>query len=1053
MIHRASRILLEIVGVAIGGLLVIAAIGIWRLSTAPVEAHVIQPYLEQAVNDAHLGFAVRFTEVKIEWHRFRPVLGVHFQGVSVTGQGGEQVGAFKDGTLGLSARDLLFGRVSVIEVDIRQPEIIIVRDKADHFSLHVGAPEGGGEDMDFKALIDGFIDPPGDGGTFGRLRRVHLVDGRVRVNDQKLGLVWTAPNVDIDLGRSVAQATARIDVSLDLAHQIARLVGQARYDHADGKTSLALGVGNFDAASLAPLAQILAPLGALALPVGGQVHAVIDRSGNLVSGDAELGGEHPGQLVLPAYYPVPLAIRSMGLKLHLTETPQTLVVERMTVDLGDAQLAVTGTATFDGPAVALDARADVTGLPLARFGAVWPHGMAEGGREWVTAHIPEGMIKSANVHVAASGRIDDPDSFRTTTVEGGFDYTGMEVHYFPTLPPIRGITGRATFDSSKMDLGMDSGMLGDLAVSKGLAAITGLENSEQAIDIGLTLQGEIKSLLTVLDMKPLGYAHDLGFAPAAVGGRVNARLSFAFPLVNSLLFSQIALGAKGTLEGVSAAGVVGPRDVTEGALTLALDKTGLTMEGTARLSGVPLGFNWRESFLISDKVRSRIGFHAEPDDKDRVALDLLPPDPIVMTGKIAVKGDVTIDRAHNTTVDAIADIKAADLSIEKFGLHKRAGEAGTADLSFLFNGDALTRIPRLKIASAGLNLSGSIDFAADGSLQHAVIARLTDQRNDFSLTEDTRPADPKTGALRTYGIVVKGAQYDAAPLLAGKSSGEAPTHTPRIEVTAALDHVLTGPQAKLDQVGGTMTLSGGRLDRADIRAVAGGPLTLSYIPTGDVIALHFAAADAGAALADLGLTRGIRGGTMRMDGTTDTGARGAWLTTGSLDIRDFRLTDAPIAARLVNAVSPTGLVDLLSGQGLGVDRLSADIDYIDGKITFRNGRSAGALGISFEGDIDLARDRIAMKGTVVPVDTFNRIVAAIPLIGDALSGGNRGGFLGATYSVSGSPNDPQVSVNPLSMFAPGFLRNLFFLGPSEPEPKGEAAPAKPTAPAQGPPAN
>jgi hypothetical protein len=1030
MIHRAARILLEIVGVAIGGLLVIAAIAIWRLSTAPVEAHVIQPYLEQAVNDAHLGFAVRFTDVKMEWHRFRPVLGVHFQGVSVTGEGGEKVGAFKDGTLGLSTRDLIFGRVSVLTVDIRQPEITIVRDKADNFSLHIGSPQTTGQDTDFGAMLKAFVEQPNDGGPFGRLHRVHLVDGRVLVDDQKLGQTWVAPDVDIDLGRSIAETTARVDISLDLSHRMARLAGEARYAHADGKTILSLNVSDFDAATAAPFAQILAPMAALAVPVGGQVHAVIDRSGNLISGDADLNGEQ-GRLVLPAYYPDPLAIRSMGLKAHFVNAPQQLVLDRMSIDLGDALLAVTGTAKFNGPAVAVDARADVTGLPLARFGAVWPHGMAQGGRDWVTTHIPDGIIKSGSVHIAAAGRPDDPDSFHTTTVEGAFDYTGMEVHYFPTLPPVRAIAGHATFDAARMDLGMESGMLGDLAVSKGLASITGLDKNEQAIDIGLGIQGAVKSLLTILDMKPLGYAHDLGLAPESVGGRVNARLNFAFPLIKSLLFSQIALGAKGTLDGVAATGVVGPRDVTDGALSIVVDKKGMTMDGGARLSGVPVAFNWRESFLVSDKVRSRISFHAEPDDADRVALAILPPDPVVIKGRIPIKGDVAIDRSHTTTLDATADIKAADIAIEKFGLHKAAGDAGTADLSFVFEGDALRQIPRLRIASTGMNMAGSMGLAVDGTLQHAVISRYTDPRNDFALTADTDPGNP-----HSYAIGIKGTQFDVAPLLAGKSSGQPPTYTPRIALTVALDHVLTGPQAKLDNIGGTLTLSGGRLDKADIKAVAGGPLTLTYLPSGGGIALHLAAADAGAALTGLGLTRGVRGGTLKIDGTTDPGP-GPWLTSGTLDIRNFRLTDAPIAAKLVNAVSPTGFVDLLSGQGLGVDRLNADIDYLDGKITFRNGRSAGALGISFEGDVDMARDRIALKGTVVPADAFNRIVAAIPLIGDALTGGNRGGFIGWTYSVSGAPNDPQVSVNPLSMFAPGFLRNLFFLGPSEPEPKSK----------------
>jgi hypothetical protein len=1038
IINRAAYLLLEIAGVAVGGVLVIVAIAIWRLSVAPVEAGFIHPYLEQAINDAHLGFSVQLTETRIEWHRFRPVLGLHFRGVSVLGPGGQAVGALQDGTLGLSVRDLAFGRLSVIEIDLYKPEITIVRDKTDHFSLKVGqADSSGGDSADFGSLLEQFIEQPNDQSQTGRLLRVHLVDGKVLINDQKLGLTWSAPDVDINLGRTASQATAKIDMVLALPKRTARLAGQARYIRAEGRIHLALNIAGFDAAAAAPLAQFLSPLSALAVPVSGQVHAVIDKGGEVLSGDAALHGEQ-GNLVLPAFYPLPLAIRTTDIKLHFTSAPQHLVLDQMAVDFGDAKLSINGTADFNDAGVAIDAHTAVADIPLARFDALWPRGMAAGGRDWVTAHIPDGVLKSGAVHVVASGQPGDPNSIQATKVDGSFDYTGMEVHYFPSLPPLRAIAGHATFDASRMDLSIDSGLLNDIAVSKGALAITGLDQDEQAIDVGLTAQGPVKTLLAILDMKPLGYAHDLGLAPDGVAGRLNLRANFAFPAIKSLLFSQIALSAKGTLDGIAAPGVVGPRDISEGALNIALDKAGMTLDGTARLSGVPLGFDWHESFVATDKIRSRINFHTEPDDADRAALMLAAPDPVALKGKIAVKGAVTIDRAHTTTLDATADIGQADIAIDKFGIHKQAGEAGTTDLSLVFDGDTIRHIPRVKIAANNLNLIGLADFGADGSLQHAVLSRFTNTRNDFALTLDTRPGDTKPGAAQTYVLSLKGAQFDAAPILSAKSSGAPPTHTPHLELTVGLDRLMTGAETRLEQVAGTATLSGGRLDRADVKAMAGGPLTLSYVPAGDVIALHLAADDAGAALWGMGLTRGVKGGTLHIDGTTDPG-RNPWMTTGTLDIRNFRLTDAPIAARLVNAVSPTGFVDLVYGKGLGFDRLSAEIDYAGGKIT---------LGISFEGDVDLDRDKVALKGTIVPVDTFNKIVAAIPLIGDVLTGGSRGGFLGATYSVAGSANDPHVSVNPLSMFAPGFLRNLFFLGPSQAEPKGDAAPS----PAEVPPA-
>jgi hypothetical protein len=1037
MIYRTGRVLLEIAGILVGGVLVLAALATWRLSTAPVEARFIRPYLEQGINDANLGFTVQLAETKIEWHRFRPVLGVNFKGVSVAAPDGRPVAALQDGTLGISVKDLLLGRFSVIEIDLRKPEMTVVRSKDDQFVLRIGHPASadmaaaGDGNADFGMVLRRFIEEPNDQGQFGRLRRVHIVDGKVTIDDRKLGISWSAPDVDIDIGRGAKQTSANISVLLDLPQHEARLAGRARYVRAEGRIHLSLNVENFDAAAAAPLAQVLSPLSALAIPVGGKVEADVGKGGELLSGAADLHGER-GQFVYPQWYPTPLALKAVDLKLHVTSAPQRLVLDRIAIDLGDAKLDGVGSADFTGPDVAIDFNAKLADIPLARFDAIWPHGMAVGGRDWVTTHIPAGVIRSGSLHVAAKGPQADPARIETTTVAGAFDYTGMEVHYFPALPPIRDIAGHATFDEARMDLSIDSGTLEDIAVSKGEIAMTGLNQDDREIAIGLTAQGPVKTLLTILDMKPLGYAHDIGLDPQSASGKIDLRTSFSFPLIKSLEFKQIELGVRGSLDGVAAAGVVGPRNVTDGALTIALDKAGMTLAGAAKLSGVPIGFDWKESFLAADKIRSRINFTAEPDDADRTALALAPPDLVALGGKIAVKGAVTVDRAHTTTLDATADITQADLAVDKFGLKKPLGEAGTADVSLIFSGDTIRHVPKVKISANSLNLQGQADFAPDGSLQHAAFPRLSGKRDDLAITVDAKP-----GVAQTYVLSVKGAQFDAMPLLNAKSDGKPPTHTPHLEITVALDRLLTGAETKLDAVSGTLALSGGRLDRADIKAMAGKALTLTYQPAGDVIALHMAADDAGGALWGLGLTRGVRGGTLHLDGTTDP-ARNPWLTSATLDLRDFRLTDTPIAARLVNAASPTGFMDLLRGQGLNFDRLNAEIDYANGKIGFRNGRSAGALGISFEGDLDIDSDKVALKGTIVPVDTFNKVIAAIPLIGDALTGGSRGGFLGATYTVAGTTADPKVSVNPLSVFAPGSLRNLFFLGAEQPDPKPEA---------------
>jgi uncharacterized protein YhdP len=200
-------------------------------------------------------------------------------------------------------------------------------------------------------------------------------------------------------------------------------------------------------------------------------------------------------------------------------------------------------------------------------------------------------------------------------------------------------------------------------------------------------------------------------------------------------------------------------------------------------------------------------------------------------------------------------------------------------------------------------------------------------------------------------------------------------------------------------------------------------------------------------LAATGALRSVSQGSMTVEGVSET-IGDVRRTSGKIDVANFRVVQAPALARLLNAASISGFADLMQGNGIAFDHLDADFDWIDGVLTFREGRAAGsAVGITFAGPLDLGRDTMDISGTLVPVYTLNRIVGAIPLVGDLLTGGEGQGLFAATYSMRGALGEPQTSVNPLSVLAPGFIRNLFFLR-DQPEPKQPAAPTPPPATAR-----
>ena len=83
------------------------------------------------------------------------------------------------------------------------------------------------------------------------------------------------------------------------------------------------------------------------------------------------------------------------------------------------------------------------------------------------------------------------------------------------------------------------------------------------------------------------------------------------------------------------------------------------------------------------------------------------------------------------------------------------------------------------------------------------------------------------------------------------------------------------------------------------------------------------------------------------------------------------------------------------------------------------------IGATLRGRIDFAHETIALSGTYVPLYGFNSVLGAVPLLGDLLKGRENEGVFGITYAVQGRTSNPDVVVNPVSMLAPGFLRQIF----------------------------
>src|SRR6201999_4028415 len=83
------------------------------------------------------------------------------------------------------------------------------------------------------------------------------------------------------------------------------------------------------------------------------------------------------------------------------------------------------------------------------------------------------------------------------------------------------------------------------------------------------------------------------------------------------------------------------------------------------------------------------------------------------------------------------------------------------------------------------------------------------------------------------------------------------------------------------------------------------------------------------------------------------------------------------------------------------------------------GARGRAICATADGYIDRPHGTLALKGSLVPACGVNSMVSNIPLLGDLLASKKGEGILSATYSATGSSEKPDISVNALSMLAPG----------------------------------
>ncbi len=784
-------------------------------------------------------------------------------------------------------------------------------------------------------------------------------------------------------------------------------------------------------AILAPLAPDLAPLSAVTLPIDGTVEADLDSRFQPYRGRVALTAG-AGQVEIPNVLEGPVAVKAARLRAHGENVTGRLEVEALTIDLDGAMVQATGQAGISGDTVAITAEATANNVRSGELHRYWPLTMSANARQWVTTNLTGAVVHKARLTVAGTAPLADLMAFEPTGINALIEGENADVAYFRPLPPVIGIERfQASVDGKTMTINTQGGRVEDAKLGAGTIVIHDLGGKEH-IEIDTPVQGPVRTILTVLNNPPLEYPKRLSMDPKHTAGSADARLRLQFPLVVDLKVEQIDVGVTAKLRDVALEKIAAGMDTSDGMLDLTLDIKGMAVKGKTRIDGIPSTVHWQESFVSDGKgPRTQITVKATPKASDFIRFI---PDPTgYAEGPVGADILFTIDQRKRFALTGNLDLGKTTLTIPELGWTKPPGTAASGRFALEFQKDKVIKVSGVAVEGGGLKGAGSIDLlpATTG------LARIRVDDLSVGRTRARGELVPRDGG---YAVTLSGDSLDAEAFLKKtRSAADSAAEEKRkpLSVNAQLGQVVFGEGRKISQVTAAMHHDGAAWSQLTIKGRAGdkGSLSVVYgLQEGPRHQLTILAEEAGTVLRMLDVSDRIEGGTLRINGMTQEPGPGMPIK-GQAELQDYTLIEAPTLARILNALSLGGLTDLMKSKGIPFGMLQVDFRKEGRLLTLRELRTAGsALGLTLEGEVNMADNTADLSGTLVPFYGINRIIGQIPLLGDALSGGAGQGIFAATWRVRGPLSAPDVSVNPLAVLAPGFLRNLFFLGGKKSDP-------------------
>ena len=1010
---------------------------------------------------------------------------LHLGDLRLLKPGGSTLFQLPETNVALDRSELLQGRLRVKTLHLAGAAVAVRRDAEGRFDLNFG--RGQGPRIDSLAALFVAVDRTFALPALSHLRVVEADGLSFTLTDERSGRTWALGDGRLRIDNRPEELAAQLGLSLtggagkpapvDITVIAAK--GATAAGPGQGAARILVSLNNIAAADLAAQAAPLAWLGVLEAPISGQLSAQIDAAGvsaltaqldigrgrikprgqatpvefdqagigisyaaaegrvNLghlevqspelrlrASGQSylldeagavmtgSLTGRWPasflGQIAFSdvaidpeGLFDRPLQFSEGSADLRLRLDPLTLDLGQMVLKAGKQQVSLRGAATATEAGWRLAADFALTQITRKGLLAIWPDRLIPKTRDWLAGNVSGGVFRD----VTAALRLEPGGKPR---MQANFDYAEAEVRVMAAMPPVIGAAGYVTVLDNRLTQVLRAGTVtppegGAIDLAGSTMTIPDIYARPSRAEVVLTSRSSMTAALSLLNQPPFFFLDKAG-RPVDLGqGLALARSELRLPLQKNLKPGDVLFDVTGELRDFASDILVEDHRITAPLLQVAADPGGMRLAGPGKIGALPFDVVMVQRFG-ADAPPTRITGEVELSPLTVAEFGLGLPRGMV-TGRGAGQVVIDLPRGAAGRMSLTSDLRGVVLAIPELAWRKAAAATGRLSADLVLSSPPA--VPRLEVSGGGLEARGTVSFTGGGDLQKARFSTVTLNNWLDATVEITGRGSRSLGLAVTDGSI----DFRRFPSDRG-SSGPGTGGSP---LSIALDRLQVTDSIALTGFRGDFSLAGGFNGTFAGRVNGQAPVTGTVVPAPNGTSVRVDALDAGAVMAAAGLFGSARGGAMRL---TLTPRERSGHYDGAVKIGALRVVDANVLAELLSLISVVGLLEQLGGPGIQFNEAQANFVMTPDAVQVVRSSAVGAsLGVSMAGIYHADSARLDMDGVVSPIYLLNGVGAFLTRRGE--------GFFGFNYRLTGTAEEPNIAVNPLSILTPGMFREIF----------------------------